>query len=231
MSDLTINPSIIALMQGFLLCASTIISFGPQNIFILRQGLRRQHVFTTAFFSTIAEIILITLAVGGLSAIISTNGYFRIGITLVGAAFLIYLGGNALLRAARNRAVEPTPVMQHEDSAGIRTTVIATLGFAFLNPGAYVDTMMIIGSTSLNFFANERLTFAIGAALASSTWFFVLSYGASKLTMLFQSRFAWRILDLVSGVAMLGIAKTLVTALAPLLQSLGFIPALPAVLS
>lgn len=180
MLAVTLNPSLMPFIHGFLLCASTIIALGPQNMFVLRQGLRRQHVFATALFSSLADVVLIMMAVGGLSAVISSNNHFRTGITVLGVMFLIYIGIGALRRACRKGEASPALISQPATS-GIRTTIIATLCFAFLNPGVYVDTLMVIGSTSLNFAVVERLSFAIGAVMASTTWFFTLSYGASKL--------------------------------------------------
>ncbi|MDX2140566.1 MAG: LysE family transporter [Chloroflexota bacterium] len=214
MLAVTVSPAIIAVIQGFSLCISTIIALGPQNLFLIRQGLRRQHLFATVFFSTLAEIILISLAVGGLSAIISTNNHFETGITIVGTLFLVYVGGSALLRACRKGTVTPTLATQQATTSGIQATIIAALCFAFLNPATYVDTLMVIGSNSLNFYAYDRIAFALGAVLASTIWFFILTYGASKLTHVFQSSLAWRTLDGVSGFVTLGIASTLFFTLA-----------------
>jgi L-lysine exporter family protein LysE/ArgO len=204
--------SITPFLQGFLLCASTIITVGPQNVFILGQGLRRQHIFATALFSTLARILLISLAVGGLSASISTNPYFRIGITVAGTLFLAYIGGKALRRAWCGCAA-PMLDSQAATTRGVRTTIVAALCFAFLNPAIYMNTLMLIGSTSLNYQSYERLVFAMGAVLAATTWFFALSYGASRLTAVFQSPIAWRILDFVSGTVMLLIAATVIAPL------------------
>ncbi len=217
MPALTISTSISALIHGFLLCASIIMALGPQNLFIIRQGLQRRHVFATAFFSTLADIVLITVAVGGLSAVIASSDHFRIAITILGMLFLVYVGGSALLRAFRKGSLSPKLTAQEAATSGVWTTIIAALCFSLLNPGLYIDTLLIIGSSSLNFSASDRLLFAIGAMLASTAWFFTLSYGAGKLTPVFQSHLAWRALDMVRGVVMLGIASTLVSTLAPVL--------------
>ncbi len=213
MFAMTLPISITPFIQGFILCAITITSVGPQNIFILRQGLRRQHVFATAFFSTLARVLLISLAVGGLSAGISTNPFFRIGITIAGALFLAYVGASALRRTWSKESASLTLASQQATTGGIQTSIIAALCFAFLNPAIYMNTLMVIGSTSLNYHAYERLAFAIGAVLATTTWFFALSYGASKLAAVFQSLLAWRILDFVSGTVMLLIAATIIAPL------------------
>jgi L-lysine exporter family protein LysE/ArgO len=208
----TMPISITPFIQGFLLCAGIVIAFGPQNLFILRQGLGRKHIFATALFSTLADMVLIALAVGGLSALIASNTFFKLAITVAGMLFLAYYGGCALLRAWRKQAIVPS-FSTHTVTSGIGATIVAALGFAFLNPAAYLDTLMIIGSSSLSFSSIDRLIFGVGAVMASATWFFILSYGASKLTAVFQLPIAWRALDMVSGIMMLGIASTLFSAL------------------
>lgn len=208
----TLSNSINPLVQGFLLCASIIIAFGPQNCFLLRQGLRRRHLFITALFSTFAEIVLITLGVGGLSALISTSGALHTIITVAGVVFLSWCGIRALYSAWRPGSDEPQPTTTHSATKNLQATILITLSFAFLNPASYVDTLMIIGSKSLLFSADQRIIFGIGAILASTFWFFTLTYGASKLSLLFRSKVAWRLLDVTSGCIMLLIAATILTA-------------------
>lgn len=202
---------ITPLIQGFLLCASIIVAFGPQNLFLLRQGLHRQHLFATVFFSTVAEIVLIALGIGGLSALISTSSFVSEVITTAGIIFLVWCG----LRALRN-AWHPASLSAHSQtsqatSRSLHATILVTLSFAFLNPASYVDTLMIIGSKSLLFSVEHRIIFGIGAVSASAFWFFILTYGASKLALVFRSQVAWRTLDVVSGCIMLGIAATLLS--------------------
>jgi L-lysine exporter family protein LysE/ArgO len=211
MNTLPITNSIYPLFQGFLLCASLIIAVGPQNLFILRQGLRRQHLFAIALFSTLADVILISLAVGGLSALISTNSIFQTGITVVGIAFLVGYGIRSLTKAFRQRSVTDHSAPQ-SPASGIQTAIIAALSFSFLNPAAYLDTVVLIGSKSLLFTGDQRLIFGIGAVLASAFWFFMLAYGASRLSTIFRSQMAWRTLDIISGFVMLSLAMTMLAA-------------------
>ncbi|MEO8394041.1 MAG: LysE/ArgO family amino acid transporter [Chloroflexota bacterium] len=206
-----LTGSITPLIQGFLLCASIIVAFGPQNLFILRQGLQRQHVFATALFSTFADIVLISLGVGGLSALLSTSSIIHTVVTAAGVLFLLWNGSRALYNASR-RASSADHTIAHPGATGILTTIVAALSFSFLNPSAYLDTIVIIGSKSLVFPGDQRLVFGIGAVLASTFWFFTLAYGASKLAPIFRSQAAWRTLDIISGIIMLGIASTMFAA-------------------
>lgn len=205
-----ITSSINPLFQGFLLCASIIIAIGPQNLFILRQGLRRQHLFAVALFSTLADVVLISLGVGGLGALISTNSIIQTVATVGGVLFLVWCGGRSLFSAYRPSA--PAEHTTPHTTNGIQTTIVATLSFSLLNPAAYFDTLVIIGSKSLLFAGDQRLVFGVGAVLASAFWFFTLAYGASKLSSVFRSQVVWRTLDGISGCIMLGIAITMIAA-------------------
>lgn len=212
MNASVLQTSFTPLIQGFLLCASIIIAFGPQNLFLLRQGLRRQHLFAVALFSTLADIVLITMGVGGLSTLISNNTTFQIVMTVAGILFLVWCGSRSLISACRPTRQVNEFAAAPTNHNGLYATILATLSFSFLNPAAYVDTLVIIGSKSLLFNVDERIIFAVGAVLASTFWFFTLTYGASKLNLLFRSPAAWRTLDVVSGCIMLGIASTLFCA-------------------
>ena len=207
--------SISPLFQGFVLCASLIIALGPQNLFILRQALRRQRLFVVAIFSTLADLFLILLGVGGLSALISNSSIIHTLVTSAGVLFLLWCGSRALLNALRpcSSAQENlTDAAPHAGVTSLQVTILTTLSFAFLNPYKYLDTLMIIGSKSLAFPDENRFIFGIGAVLASTLWFFLLAYGASKISRLFHSPAAWRTLDMVSGCVMIAVALSVVAA-------------------
>ena len=155
-----------------------------------------------------ADLVLISLGVGGLSALISTSSVFQTVISVGGVLFLLWCGVRSLLSAYRagsstHHLTAPSATL------GIQATIVAALSFSFLNPSAYVDTLVIIGSKSLNFPIDDRLIFGIGAVSASTCWFFALTYGASKLSSTFRSQTVWRTLDLFSGCVMLFIAGTM----------------------
>ncbi len=212
MPTTALTTTLTPFSQGFLLCASIIVAIGPQNLFILRQGLRRRHLFATALFSTLADVILITLGVGGLSALITNNNAFHAVITAGSTVFLLYYGIRSLLNALRPASSTASDAAQNA-TMSVKATILATLSFALLNPGAYLDTLMIIGSKSLAFSGDQRLVFGLGAILGSTFWFFTLTYGASRLSPILRSPLVWRALDVLSGCIMLGIAATMFSAL------------------
>ena len=208
----TLPHSWLALAQGFMLCAGLIIAIGPQNLFILQQGLRGRHLFLTALLCTLFDLLLIGLGVGGVGSALAADTRILTVTTLGGATFLFGYGMRALHVAWLTPAVADGDSRQGRGAGAalsVKGTILATLSFSFLNPAAYLDTILMIGTTSSHYPFDERLFFGAGAVLASALWFFTLTYGASRLTPLFHHRTAWRTLDLVSGCIMVGLAVTL----------------------
>jgi L-lysine exporter family protein LysE/ArgO len=184
-------PLFLPLIEGFGLGASLIIAIGAQNAFVLRQGLKRQHVFLSAAFCSLADLILITAGVFGLGALVREQAWFLTLMTWGGAAFLGWYGVNAARRAWEPGTLEagdqaPLPVI----------AIVATLAaFTFLNPHVYLDTVLLLGGLGARHPAVERPWFVLGASLASVTWFFGLAYGARLLAPLFKKAVTWRVLD------------------------------------
>lgn len=192
----------ISLVQGFLLCASLIITIGPQNLFLIQQGLRRRHLLLTALLCTLFDLLLITVGVGGLGAVLAADQRWLTVTTLGGTAFLLGYGVRSLHAAACSQPLLASPPAT-AGSLSVKHTLLATASFAFLNPAAYIDTVLMIGGTSSHFPVDERLFFGVGAAVASGFWFFTLLYGSSRLASLLRHPTAWRALDLVSGGTMI----------------------------
>lgn len=196
------------LTQGFFIYISLISALGPQNMFILQQGVRRRHLFTMASLSTFADFILIGVAVGGMGATITAS---PVVLSLATSAGALFLGGYAIYSFC---SIWRGPASLEDrttarNSMCIKQTVMATLSFALLNPSAYLDTLLLVGANSSRYALDERWAFGVGAILASAIWFFSLSYGASRLAPLLRHARAWRILELFSGCIMLGLALAL----------------------
>lgn len=202
------GSALLTMAQGFLLCASLIIAIGPQNLFILQQGLHRRHLFATALLCTLFDLVLIALGVGGVGAAIAANERVRILTTLGGTTFLLGYGVRSLRSAWY---IQPTlaQAAQPLASLSLKGTILATLSFSFLNPAAYIDTILMIGTAGSRFPLDERVLFGAGAVMASCLWFFTLTYGSSRLAPLFRHPVAWRTLDLISGCIMVGLAGAL----------------------
>jgi len=194
-----------AFISGLLLGASLIIAIGAQNAFILRQGLLRQHVFILCLICAASDAALIALGVGGLGTLISQAPRL---ITVVTIGGVLFLGTYAVI--AFRRALHPAAMNAAETQTGsLKAAIAACLAFTFLNPHVYLDTVVLLGSLSARFEGAGRIAYGAGAALASFIWFFGLGYGARLLEPVFARPAAWRVLDVVIGLVMAGLAISL----------------------
>jgi len=198
---------LMSFAKGFATSAALIMAIGAQNMFVLRQGLRREHVGPIVLMCAIADAVLIAAGVAGLGAILRLVPNLAIVLTLGGAGFLAWYGVSAL-----GRGLKPTSMtVVEQPRLSLRAALAAAAGFTFLNPHVYLDTVLLmgtIGSAQPDF---ARPAFVLAAALASLIWFALLGYGARLLTPLFARPLAWRILDGFVGVAMLALAAGLLS--------------------
>ncbi|UVC10586.1 amino acid transporter [Rhizobium sp. TH2] len=202
-------PLLSAFVSGLLLGASLIIAIGAQNAFILRQGLLRQHVFILCLICAASDAALIVLGVGGLGALISQAPVL---ITVVTIGGVVFLGAYAVI--AFRRALHPAVMNAAETQTGsLKAAIAACLAFTFLNPHVYLDTVVLLGGLSARFEGAGRIAYGAGAALASFIWFFGLGYGARLLEPVFARPAAWRVLDVVIGLVMSGLATSLAVTL------------------
>ena len=195
-----------AFVTGFALSATLIIAIGAQNAFVLRQGLRREHVAAIVAFCALADLALISAGVAGLAKILGDVPTLTLGLTIAGALFLSGYGVLALCRAFQPRS------MQAADSGGVslRAAVAQAAAFTFFNPHVYLDTVLLMGSMGARQPPDSRLWFVGGAALASGGWFAALGFGARLLVPLFARPRAWQVLDVGVGATMLALAAALV---------------------
>jgi L-lysine exporter family protein LysE/ArgO len=195
-----------AAINGFLLGASLIIAIGAQNAFVLRQGLARSHVFLICLTCALSDAVLIVLGIAGLGTLVANSPLMIQAVTIGGAIFLFVYGLLAFARAFKTGGLAAAA----DKPAGLAAAMAACLAFTFFNPHVYLDTVVLIGALSVNYFGSARLAFGAGAVLASFVWFFGLGYGARRLTPVFAARRAWQVLDIAIGAIMWGLAAGLV---------------------
>lgn len=191
-------------LPGFALGFSLILAIGAQNAFVLRQGLRKEHVFWICLTCAASDAALIAAGVTGIGAITRMLPWFEPAMRYGGAAFLTWYGARSLLSAWRGGSALDTG---QAEGASLRRSLLIVLALTWLNPHVYLDTVLLIGSISSQY--DDRLSFALGAMTASFVFFFSLGYGASLLAPLFARPTAWRILDLIIGIVMWAIALKL----------------------
>ncbi len=196
-----------ATAAGFLLGASLIIAIGSQNAFVLRQGLRGEHVLLICFTCALSDALLITAGVYGFGELVEHSPWIGPVARYGGAAFLM---GYAVL-AFRSAWRGAGALEAAERAAPSWKVALATcLALTWLNPHVYLDTLVLLGAASVKY-AAHRASFALGAVCASFLFFFSLGYGARLLQPLFARPLAWRVLDVVIGLVMLLIAASLVS--------------------
>ncbi|MFI4938549.1 MAG: LysE/ArgO family amino acid transporter [Candidatus Berkiellales bacterium] len=197
-----------SLIEGFLLGIGLIVAIGAQNAFVLKQGLKRQHLFLTAFTCFICDSILIVLGVKGIGEFILDFPRFSNIMLWGGAAFLTWYGIRSFRSVFHPHVLVAS--VENPSQAGKMATFLALLGFTFLNPHTYIDTFLLLGTIGGDRPVPEHLPFMVGATTASLIWFFGLTYGASALSPIFRNPRAWQILDTIMGFVMIGIAIHLV---------------------
>jgi L-lysine exporter family protein LysE/ArgO len=195
-----------AFLPGFALGLSLILAIGAQNAFVLRQGLRREHVFAVCLACALSDAMLIGAGVAGFGWLAEAAPWIQPVFRWGGAAFLFAYGALSFRRALRGGGALRAA---GEDVPSLRATILTCLALTWLNPHVYLDTLVLIGSVSTEF-PGQEVAFAAGAMLASFVFFFSLGYGARLLAPVFARPGAWRILDAGVGVLMWAIAAGLI---------------------
>ena len=214
------------LLAGIGLGFSLIIAIGAQNLFVLRQGLRREHVVVVAAICAVSDAVLIALGVSGIGLVLQAVPWLVDVVRWAGAIFLVTYGllaarrawrpsgqalqaerGDAEARPAGTEAVTTVPALATRTR--LTPIVLTCLALTWLNPHVYLDTVFLLGSVA-NTHTDARWIFAAGAMAASFMWFFGLAFGARFLGRWLSTPRAWRILDAVIAVVMVVLGVSLV---------------------
>ena len=203
------SAALSAAATGATLGLTLIVAIGAQNAFVLRQGLRREHVGPIVAFCAAADALLMIAGVAGLAQLLGDRPALALWLTAGGAIFLAIYG----LRALR-RALKPAALQAAEGTAAITLpqALVQTAAFTLLNPHVYLDTVVLVGTVGAQM-GQARWWFAAGAAGASVLWFTSLGYGARLLAPVFARPRAWQVLDALIGVTMLLLSGLLWRAL------------------
>lgn len=194
-----------ALLFGFSLGFSLILAIGAQNAFVLKQGLKGEHVFLVSLICALSDAILILIGVSGFHLLVASFPSLVTIARFGGAAFLLVYGLISFYNAIRlDHGLRPSDIR----SNSAWQSAMTCLAFTWLNPHVYLDTVVLLGSVSTQF-GSDIVWFASGAVLASFVFFFALGYGAGLLRPLFAQARAWRVLDFLIGCIMWGIALRL----------------------
>ncbi|WP_372592753.1 LysE/ArgO family amino acid transporter [Actinotalea sp.] len=194
-----------AALTGLLTGLSLIVAIGAQNAFVLRQGIRREHVLAVVAVCALSDALLIAAGAAGLGTLVSGSTTALQAVRVLGAGFLLLLAAAAVRRARRPERLDPAA----DSPARLGAILLTTLGLTFLNPHVYLDTVVLLGSLSAHHGPDGRWSFAGGAILGSLLWFTALGYGARRLAPVFARPRAWQVLDLLVAAVMVAIAVSL----------------------
>lgn len=200
----------IPFISGLSTGLSLIVAIGAQNAFVLRQGIRKEHVGATVLICLVSDAVLIFAGVAGLGALLAVAPWFIDVARIGGAAFLLAYACLAVRRALRPQgmgtAFSATPTPR-------RSAAFTALALTWLNPHVYLDTVVLLGSIAAVHGGNDRWVFGAGAAVASTLWFLGLGFGARYLRKFFANPRSWRLLDVVIASLMALLAVSLLSPL------------------
>lgn len=195
---------LLSLFKGFSASLGLIVAIGAQNAFVIRQGLLGRHLFLTAMMCATADALLITLGILGFGSILSSWPFLVSMTKYLAMVFLFIYGGLSLRAAFRAKSFSFTNENNHHC---IKKTIGILLALTLLNPHAYLDTVILLGSIAMQ--ERQPIYFALGSISASFIWFFAITYGSQLLAPLFCKPISWKIIDITTALIMWTIALTL----------------------
>ena len=188
---------------GFASAIGLIAAIGAQNAFVLRQGIRNEHVLPVVLLCAASDLVLILAGIAGVGALVTAHPTLTTVARYGGAAFLIGYGLLAARRALRPAALTPAAA----GPARLTSVLLTCLALTFLNPHVYLDAVLI--GTLANQQGDGRWLFGAGAAAASAVWFFGLGFSGRRLAVLFARPATWRILDWAIAATMITLGISL----------------------
>lgn len=190
---------------GLSLGFSLILAIGAQNAFVLRQGLKKQHVFLVFMICAVSDALLITAGVAGFASVIKQLPWLEPLARYAGVAFLVAYGAKSLWQA-----ITASERLSASEQEAVSATKVALtcLAFTWLNPHVYLDTVFLLGAISTQY-PGQQVEFALGGVSASFMFFSALAYGARLLAPVFEKPLAWRVFDVLIAIVMWLIALKL----------------------
>lgn len=189
-------------LTGLMIGLSLIVAIGAQNAFVLRQGLRNEHLFVVCLACALSDAVLITVGVTSFRQITVWLPWLEPVMRYGGAAFLFWYGAKSLYSAVRSSGAL---TVNGAKTSSLSKTLLTCLALTWLNPHVYLDTVVMLGTISTQYSGYEAW-FASGAVTGSFLFFFALGYGATRLRPIFERPSAWRVLETVIAAVMWAIA-------------------------
>ncbi len=184
-------------IQGLIIGFTLIIAIGPQNLFVINQGLKKTFVLTVVLFCSLSDSILIIIGINISSVIVGINPNTIIILKILGGIWLVFYGLNKIRYVNKIRNLQNIETIESDFKKILITLFLIT----YANPHVYLDTIILIGSISTNF--NSQLFFGMGAVMASFIFFFALGYLSKLLSKYIYSNKTWFWIDLIIGFLMI----------------------------
>lgn len=197
------TPTLTALTTGFLASLGLIVAIGAQNAWVLRQGLRREHVGLVVAICVGADVVLMAAGTAGLGALREAAPWLLDVLRWGGVAYLLVLAA-----VAARAALTSGSALEASEERPARSVALTTLAVTLLNPHVYLDTLVMLGTVTSSF-GDLRWVAAAGAMAASLAWFTLLSLGARALSGVLDRPTTWRVIDGVVAVVMVAVAAML----------------------
>ena len=179
------------LLLGFFTSLSLILAIGAQNIFVIEQGLKKQYTFIVCFICSISDCFLIFI---GIFLFNYFNQYFTLKIELIFnillVIFLIYFIYSKI--KLKSKQIE---FNQNFRKTSLVSVIFKTLGFTYLNPHVYSDTVFFLGNFSKSFLINDKIIFGIGASIASILFFFSIGYASNYFSKYLNNKKMWNTIN------------------------------------
>lgn len=197
-------------IEGMSICFSLIIAIGIQNAFVLKQGILKNHCFLIAMLCSSIDAILITIGVYGFGEFLSQHELLLWLFSWGGVIFIFGYSATAFYSSFK---INTLNIDTQPKINTIKEIFIKVFLVSVVNPNAFLDSIILMGSISTQFPKEELFSFTLGSISASYIWFFILSFAARFLQPFFSKPTAWKILDFIIGCTMLAIGISLLNKL------------------
>ncbi len=188
--------SISDFIQGFIIGSSLIIAIGPQNLYVINQGLKKNYILIVVLLCSLSDSLLIVCGIYLSNSLLNLNESLIITMKLIGGIWLILYGLNKI-KNSNSHNIENKEFKE----LSLNKVVFTTLAITYANPHVYLDTVVLLGSISVNF--NNKFYFGLGAIVASFVFFFTLGYFSKFLSKYIKSKKVWFYIDNIMGFLML----------------------------
>ena len=183
-------------IQGFIIGSSLIIAIGPQNLYVINQGLKKNYILIVVLLCSLSDSLLIVCGIYLSNSLLNLNDSLIITMKLIGGIWLILYGINKI-KNSNSHNIENKEFKE----LSLNKIVFTTLAITYANPHVYLDTVVLLGSISVNF--DSKFYFGLGAIVASFIFFFTLGYFSKFLSKYIQSKKVWFYIDNIMGFLML----------------------------